>query len=216
MSGTATKKKMDRLVLMMIPIGVAVNFIGGQIAILLRLPVYLDSIGTIVVAALCGWWPGLIVGVISNVLNSISSPIYIWYASLSALFAIVAAFFSKKKVFISFPKTLLSALAFAFIGGGLGACLTWTLFGFDFGTTTSVIFAIPLHNMGLPKFLAQFIAEFGMDCFDKVVTVIAVFGVLKAMPVRFLTKLPLGDIYIKDADKAAEDEDDDDDKETKK
>ena len=68
-------KGMDKLTLFLIPIGVAVNFIGGQIAILLRLPLYLDSIGTIVVGALCGGIPGVIVGVISNVLNSITSPV---------------------------------------------------------------------------------------------------------------------------------------------
>ena len=59
-------KKLDQLVLFLIPIGVAVNFVGGQIAILLRLPVYLDCIGTVVVGALCGVWPGILVGVISK------------------------------------------------------------------------------------------------------------------------------------------------------
>ena len=52
--------KMDKLTLFLIPIGVAVNFIGGQIAILLRLPLYLDGIGTIVVGALCGAFPSLL------------------------------------------------------------------------------------------------------------------------------------------------------------
>ena len=34
----------------MIPLGVAINFVGGQIATSLGLPIYLDSIGTIIVA----------------------------------------------------------------------------------------------------------------------------------------------------------------------
>ena len=49
-------KGMDKLTLFLIPIGVAVNFIGGQIAILLRLPLYLDSIGTIVVFLMAHEW----------------------------------------------------------------------------------------------------------------------------------------------------------------
>ena len=65
-------KKIDKLTLFLIPIGVAVNFIGGQIAILLKLPLYLDAIGTITVGALCGGIPGAIVGVISNVLKHCS------------------------------------------------------------------------------------------------------------------------------------------------
>lgn len=194
-------KKMDKLTLFLIPIGVAVNFIGGQIAILLRLPLYLDSIGTIVVGALCGAVPGVIVGVISNVLNSITSPVTLFYAILSVIFAVSAAWCSKKKIFRSLPKTLLSSIWFAFVGGGLGAVLTWIIFSFDFGTITASMFAIPLHEvLGLPKFLAQFVSEFVMDLFDKSASLVIVFLVLKAMPNRFLAKLPLGDIYVKDAE----------------
>ncbi|MEA5050932.1 MAG: hypothetical protein VB021_05615 [Oscillospiraceae bacterium] len=203
----AKKGKIDKLSLFLIPIGIAVNFIGGQIAILLKLPIYLDSIGTIVVAALCGYWPGILVGLISNILNAISSPTTLFYAPLNMAFAVVAVILSKKGWFKSLWKTLLSSLIFAFIGGGIGACITWIVYGFDFGSGVSSMFSIPLHEVvGLPKFLAQFIAEFCMDVLDKVLTVLACFGIFKAIPTRFLSKLPLGYIYIKDADKALEEE----------
>jgi energy-coupling factor transport system substrate-specific component len=204
------KKKMTfgRLTLFLIPIGIAINFIGGQIAILLRLPLYLDAIGTIVVGAICGVWPGVIVGLVSNVLNSISSPITLFYAVLNILFGISAAWLSKRGVFKSFWKTLVSALLFALIGGGLGSLMTWALYGFDFGTGVSSAFAIPLHEVvGLPKFLSQFIAEFTMDVFDKILTVIAAFGIIHAIPSRFMAKLPLGHIYVSEEElEAAEDE----------
>lgn len=204
----AKKIKLDKLSLFLIPIGIAVNFIGGQLALLLKLPLYLDAIGTIVVGALCGYIPGIIVGLVSNVLNSISDPITLFYAILNILFGITAAYLSQKGVFKSFGKTLLSALLFALIGGGLGALMTWVLYGFDFGTGVSSAIALPLHEgLGLPKFLAQLIAEFGMDVFDKVLTVIAAFGILQAIPTRFLAKLPLGRIYISDEELALEDAD---------
>ena len=103
-------KDLGKLTLFLIPIGIAVNFIGGQIAILLRLPLYLDAIGTIVVGAVCGVWPGIIVGLVSNILNSISSPITLFYAILNVLFGIAAAYLSKKGVFKVFWKTLVSSL----------------------------------------------------------------------------------------------------------
>jgi energy-coupling factor transport system substrate-specific component len=209
-----TKRKLDKMTLFLIPIGVAVNFIGGQIAILLKLPLYLDAIGTIVVGALCGGIPGAIVGLVSNVLNSITSPITLFYGILSIMFGFVAAWFSKKGVFKSFAKTLLSSLLFALIGGGLGAIMTWILYGFDFGVGASVMFSIPLHQaVGLPKFLAQFIAEFLMDVLDKIITIVAVFFVLKAMPLKLLSRLSLGHVYIKDSDKVSDagfDDDEDD------
>lgn len=208
-SAVAQKKgyRIDRLSLFLIPMGIAINFIGGQIALLLKLPLYLDAIGTIVVGALCGYIPGIIVGLISNILNSVSDPITLFYGILNMLFGIAAAYLSQRGVFKSFWKTLVSALLFAFIGGGLGSLMTWALYGFDFGTGVSSVFAIPIHEkLGLPKFLSQFIAEFTMDIFDKVLTVIAAFGILKAIPTRFLAKLPLGRIYIKKEDLALEED----------
>jgi len=206
------KKGFDKMTLFLIPIGVAVNFIGGQIAILLKLPLYLDAIGTIIVGALCGGVPGAIVGLISNVLNSISSPITMFYAILNIAFGFTAAWFSKKKVFLSFWKTLLSSLAFALIGGGIGAVMTWVIYGFDFGAGLSAMFAIPLHQgLGLPPFVAQFIAEFLMDVADKIITIIAVFFVLKALPLKLLSQMKLGEIYIKEEDKANDVEDDETD-----
>jgi len=197
--------KLDRLSLFLIPIGIAINFIGGQIALLLKLPLYLDAIGTIVVGALCGYLPGIIVGLVSNLLNSVSDPITMFYAILNIAFGIVAAYLSTKGVFRSFWKTLASALIFAFIGGGIGSLMTWALYGFDFGTGVSSMFAIPLYEAtNMPKFLAQFIAEFTMDIFDKVLTVIAAFGILKAIPTRFLAKLPFGHYYISEEELALE------------
>ena len=194
----STKQKLDRLVLFLIPIGIAINFVGGSIARLLRLPLWLDSIGTIVVAALCGVVPGVIVGFVSNILNSITDPVTIFYALLNIMFAVVAAWLSKRHVFLSFPKTMASVLLFALIGGGIGAVITWVIYGFELGGGNSAIFAIPLYTVvGLPEFMAQFLAEFITDILDKVVTLLAVFFVLGAMPVRLLAKLPLGEIYIK-------------------
>ena len=202
------KKGLDKLSLFLIPIGIAVNFVLGTIIILLKLPLYLDCIGTIVVGALCGYWPGIIVGLVTNILNAISSPTTLFYAPLNVAFGILAAYLSQKGWFKKFGLTLLSSIFFALIGGGIGACITWIVYGFDFGTGTSAMFSIPLHEaLHLPKFLAQFIAEVGIDIFDKFFTVIIVFLILKAMPTRFLSKLPLGHIYISEADKKAEEED---------
>ena len=41
------KEDFSMLALLIIPVGVAVNFVGGQLASILKLPMYLDTIGTI-------------------------------------------------------------------------------------------------------------------------------------------------------------------------
>jgi len=122
-----------------------------------------------------------------------------WYGIISLIYGLLAAFLSRKKIFTSFGKTVLSALIFAIIGGVMNSIITWILFGFDFATDVTAMFALPLHNvLGLSKFTAEMIAAIIMDVADKLISVIAMFFVLRSMPNRFLTKLKYGEVYIKE------------------
>ncbi len=53
-----------------------INILGGTIALLLRLPVYLDSIGTVLAAALFGPAAGLVPGLISGLISGMTSDVY--------------------------------------------------------------------------------------------------------------------------------------------
>lgn len=96
-----------RLTIFMIPVGVAMNVVGGQIAILVKLPIYLDTAGTMLIAATCGAIPGSIVAVISTILNSITSPTNLPYGALNIMIAMLAAFLSRRGMFTKLWKTLL-------------------------------------------------------------------------------------------------------------
>lgn len=50
----------------LVPVCVALNIVGGYIANALRLPVYLDMIGTAIAAITLGPWWGALVGVLTN------------------------------------------------------------------------------------------------------------------------------------------------------
>ena len=52
----------------LIPVAIAINIAIGQIVVLLKLPVFLDSIGTVLVAALCGPWAGALTRALSNII----------------------------------------------------------------------------------------------------------------------------------------------------
>ena len=56
----------------LIPIAITINIAVGQIVLLLKLPVFLDSIGTVLVAVLCGPWAGALTGALSNVIWGIA------------------------------------------------------------------------------------------------------------------------------------------------
>ena len=62
------------LAILIIPVAVAVNFVGGQLASILKLPVFLDTIGTIFASMLCGPWVGAVAGGLTNVVTGIAKP----------------------------------------------------------------------------------------------------------------------------------------------
>ena len=92
-------KKFNKLTIFLIPIGIAVNVVGGQLAVLLKLPVFLDSIGTFVVGALCGGVPGALVGLGCGLINAISLPTLLPYTVIGVLFGFLGSFLAKKQMF---------------------------------------------------------------------------------------------------------------------
>lgn len=54
--------------LALIVIAIAINMIGGQLISMLKLPVFLDSIGTLISAVLLGPIVGMLTGLLTNVL----------------------------------------------------------------------------------------------------------------------------------------------------
>jgi len=68
-------------VVAVIPVAAALNIVGGYINTVLRLPIFLDMIGTMVTAVILGPWWGALVGAITNIVNSfISGPISLPFA----------------------------------------------------------------------------------------------------------------------------------------
>lgn len=63
----------------LIALAIVINVVGGQIALALRLPIYLDSIGTIMIGAVLGPWCGLIPGLLGGLIMAFTGDIYSLY-----------------------------------------------------------------------------------------------------------------------------------------
>lgn len=74
----------------LIPVCVALNIVGGFIAHALRLPVYLDMIGTAISAIVLGPWWGALVGILTNTGSSlINGPVSLPFALVNIAGALV-------------------------------------------------------------------------------------------------------------------------------
>ena len=65
------RRKLGTYQICLIALAIVMNVIGGQIALALRLPIYLDSIGTIMIGAMLGPWCGLIPGLLGGLIMAL-------------------------------------------------------------------------------------------------------------------------------------------------
>ena len=61
------RRDFNTITLVMIPVAIAINIAIGTIVFNLKVPLYLDSIGTIFVGALAGPFAGALTGALTNI-----------------------------------------------------------------------------------------------------------------------------------------------------
>ena len=62
-----SENKINVYQICLVALAVGINIVGGQIALFMKLPVYLDSIGTILTGAVLGPWFGMLPNLISGI-----------------------------------------------------------------------------------------------------------------------------------------------------
>src|SRR3954449_12068897 len=98
-------RDLSTAVLALMPVAIAINIAVGSIAVALRLPIYLDSIGTVLVGALAGPWAGALTGILSNLIWSIlpvpggAGPTAAFFAPVAGVIGLMAGFWATRGVF---------------------------------------------------------------------------------------------------------------------
>ncbi len=114
-------------VLTLMAVAIAINIAVGSIAVALRLPIYLDSIGTVLVGALAGPWAGALTGILSNLIWSIlpvpggAGPTAAFFAPVAGVIGLMAGFWASRGVFQLRPDDVRVAGFLALAAGIVGA-----------------------------------------------------------------------------------------------
>ena len=167
----------------LIPAAVGINFLGKLFASVLKLPLWVDAIGTVLASMLAGPIVGAIVGVVNNIVYGFTTdPISFVYAITSAVIGIVAGIMAYKGWISNIGKAIVLGLVV-----GLIAAIVSTPLNIIFweGTTGNVwgdaLFAAMLAN-DMPLWFASFADSIVVDVPDKVVTVLLSFLIFKGLP----------------------------------
>ena len=192
-------KTWSTITLAMIPICLAINYVGAQIAIALKLPMYLDVIGSIMMGAICGPIPGVALGALSSAINSLSEPTAIAYIPVTVACGLVAGLLGKAGFMKQLWKSLIAGFVLAVAAVAISSPITAFLYGGISGTGNDVI-VLGLQAAGMGLLPATLIATLITEFFDKLLSCWVVFFVVKALSDRQLSKFPLGYIYMRTVD----------------
>ncbi|SDB11983.1 HD-GYP domain-containing protein [Eubacterium oxidoreducens] len=118
-------KKQFTLPLLMCLIGLGFN-IGGTTAVrTFDLPFYFDCAGTILIAYMGGYVPGIVVGLTTNILKCVEDPASIYYAPISICIALVTAYLYRKGKLKTIRHFILYTCLITVIAIVVGGGLSW-------------------------------------------------------------------------------------------
>ena len=104
--------------------GILINFLGTKMVEVRNLPLYQDCLGTVLVAALGGYIPGIVVGYLINLINGFSDGVSAYYGALSVMIAVATVIMADRGWFKKLWGCVGAVLIYALIGGALGSVLT--------------------------------------------------------------------------------------------
>jgi energy-coupling factor transport system substrate-specific component len=199
-SKTSTRTKLPTtLIVTLIPVCIALNIVGGYIASALRLPVYLDMIGTAISAIVLGPWWGALVGVLTNGGSAlISGPVSLPFAIVNVVGALLWGYgvrswglgksipkFFLLNVIVAVACTIVAAPIIVLVFGGAtgnGAdALTGTFLAVGQNLVGSVFSSNILTSLA-DKIIGGFVALAVIEALPKSLT--ADINIVKATPLR--------------------------------
>jgi energy-coupling factor transport system substrate-specific component len=167
--------------LALVVICIVLNLGIGLIVSKLKLPFYLDSIGTVLATALGGAWSGIICGLLSVFVGSIFSPTLWAYAGTMV---VIAAYVSLVRPF-----------------GYLSKLMPTALFGFGLGIVCAIVSApvtayiwkgAPLPGTdavtaffsakGMTLLVSVILGNLATDPMDKLITSLVAFAIVRRLP----------------------------------
>ncbi len=186
----AIKREVPGNMLPFVGFCIALNVTAGYLTALIKLPLYLDAIGTVLLAALCGPWIAAIAGSISNLLfGALGNPTMIFFIPTMIAIALFSSAVARWGWFRRWYLVVLGGILQGVVAAVISAPISAYLFsGVTLGGTDFlVIYFRSMGNSILDSVLYQGLSS---DPVDKTITYLIVFSLLMNLPRRILQKFP--------------------------
>lgn len=175
--------------LALIAFAIVLNMAIGQLVSLLKLPIFLDSIGTILVGILAGPLAGGLTGLLTNLIwGLISSPVAAAFAPVAMMIGIVAGLCAKYGLFKTWWQVIIAGVIITIFNAIVAVPIRLYMFGGITGSGADFMTAYMLA-LGKDLFGSVVVTVFTSNLLDKVVTALLAWGIVKALPKRTVSRL---------------------------
>ncbi|HTP12527.1 MAG TPA: ECF transporter S component [Bacteroidota bacterium] len=172
----------------LIAFGIALDLTVGQLTVALKIPLYLDSIGTILVAVLVGPYAGTIAGSFANIMAAaFGNPTMMFFIPVVAVIGAFTGFVANKGWFRRWWLCVIGGLVQGILAATVSAPISSFLFGGTMmaGTDALVYFFRSMGNNILTSVWYQGLTS---DPVDKTVSYLLVFFILQNLPLRLISR----------------------------
>lgn len=189
------KTKLNAACIVLIPACIGINYLGKLFASVLKLPLWLDSIGTCIGAVLGGPIIGGICGAANNLIYGFTTgdSITLVYALTSLGIGIAVGIMAR----LGRMKKLSGAVLTACVAGFVAVLISTPLNILFWGGTTGNLWGDAVfawsQASGLPVALGSFLDEVIVDVPDKLITLLIVFAIIKGLPKELTSLYEMGD-----------------------
>lgn len=192
---TQYENQQNRIIgLAFIPLAIALNIGIGALIKALNLPLYLDSIGTIIATLMLGWKQGAIVGVLGFVLTSIFfNPFAIYFCFTQVCIALFVHLAGKKGLFGNILKSIFSGVGLGIITALVSAPVIVYVFQGATGNGSALVTSF-FAKMGNQIVNSILLSGFSIEPIDKGLQCLLAFLVLKSVPKNLLEKFKGGSL----------------------
>ncbi|SES80451.1 energy-coupling factor transport system substrate-specific component [Salinibacillus kushneri] len=180
--------KLSTAAIALIPAAIGINYLGKLFAGLLKLPLWLDSIGTVLASMLAGPIIGALSGIINNIIYGITvDPISTVYAVTSGAIGLVVGIMAYKGWLKNVKTAIVIGLVVGIVAAIISTPLNITFWGGQTGNIWGDAFYAFLVSHNFPVWLASFGDSFVVDVPDKIATVIISYFIFRGLPNNFNT-----------------------------
>ena len=173
--------RLDSLGILVMPLCLGINFAGHALAVGLKLPLFLDSMGTILCGVLAGPWVGGSIGVLSNLLTSNTfDPV----ASSYAIVSFAVGFTAGLSRYLSWQRRASGWILLWAVCAGVSALLSTPINLLVSGGQSGVGFGDSIYaslSTRFPHAVAAFVGELAVDVPDKLIAVAGALWIAQAL-----------------------------------